>query len=206
MARPARLAEHLPHPRPHAAIALALTLASGCSQSGLVGRTSPVSQDAAPSYDTAPFDGPGFVDGKLHAHAVFNTLDTAYWFGGSGDSSKLEIYLFEGAPTCEDLSSNGWLTSPKVRPSDLMGFTIAGNKPGVYPVKNEDPPSRGKVYVLHTIDQADPVIRSEGESGSVTITSVKPGEVVSGAFEVTFSTGTLQGAFNAVWCPTGYGL
>lgn len=206
MPRPARLAERPFPPHRHAAVALALALATGCSQSALVGRTGAVSQDGGFSYDTAPFDGPGFVDGKLHAHAVFNALKTAYWFGGSGDSSKLEIYMFEGAPACADVSSNGWLTSPKVRPSDLIGFTIAGNKPGVYIIKNEDPPSRGNVYVQHTIDQADPVIRSEGEDGSVTITSIKPGDLVSGAFEAKFSTGTLQGAFNAVWCPTGFGL
>ena len=37
----------------------------------------------------------------------------------------------------------------------------------------------------------------------VAISSVKPGEMVTGALDATFSTGTLQGQFNAKWCPTG---
>jgi hypothetical protein len=50
------------------------------------------------------------------------------------------------------------------------------------------------------------VTDSEGITGTVTITSVNPGESVSGAFEATFTTGTLQGSFNALPCPTGVEL
>ena len=193
------------------ALSCALALAPawgplGCSQRALVGRNNALGVDASPTYDTAPFDGPGYVNGHLHAHAVFNTVDRVYWFGGDNDPSRLELWIYQDAATCEDLSKPDWLTSPKVRPADVMGITVGGNKPGVYQVVAETPPRAGNAYVLHIIDQADPVIESEGLSGTVTITSVKPGDSVSGAFEATFSTGTLQGEFNAQPCPTGVGL
>jgi hypothetical protein len=189
---------------PAALAAGALALAAfGCSQSALVGRLAPLEQDAAITYDTAPIDGPGFVDGHVHAHAVFNTVDRVYWFNGG---SSLAIYIFEDDPACDDVSKPGWLASPRVRPADLMGITIGGNGPGVYQVVPEKPPASGNAYLLHVIDQADPVTESEGLGGTVTITSVKPGVSVSGAFAATFSTGTLQGSFNALPCPTGVEL
>jgi hypothetical protein len=201
-ARPSRPAERRGASQ-RAGLALALALAAGCSQRALVGRDDAL--DAA-TYDTAPFDGPGVVEGRLHSHAVFNSVDKVYWFGGANDPSILELYIYEDDPTCDDVSKIGWLTSSKVRPGDLMGLTIGGNQPGVYEVSPEKPPAAGHAYLLHVIDQTDPVIDSEGLSGSVTITSVKPGQSVSGAFGATFSTGTLKGSFNATWCPTGVGL
>jgi hypothetical protein len=176
----------------------------GCTQRALVGRENALAPDGAVSFDAAPVDGPGYVDGRLHAHAVFDQVGAVYWLGGDNDPSRLELYIYEVTPTCDELATADWL--PKVRPTDLMGITIGGATPGTYAVAAENPPGPGKAYLLHVIDQADPVIESEGQSGSVTITSVKPGETVSGAFEATFSTGTLQGAFNATWCPTGLGL
>jgi hypothetical protein len=53
--------------------------------------------------------------------------------------------------------------------------------------------------------RTDPVIESEGQSGTVVIASVTPGEDVTGTFHATFSTGSLQGEFIASWCPTGVG-
>jgi hypothetical protein len=190
---------------PLAAGAVALALA-GCTQRALVGGIDPLDQDAAtPMYSTEPIDGPGFVDGHVHSHAVFNSVERVYWFGPAGDPN-LSVYIFEDMPTCDDVSKLAWLASPKVRPADLMGITLGGNQPGVYHVVPEKPPRDGNAYLLHVIDQADPVEESEGLSGTVTITSVKPGESVSGAFEATFSTGTLQGSFNAVPCTTGVDL
>jgi len=200
--RPARRAT-LVSPAALAAGALALA-AFGCSQRALVGRLSPLEQDAAAvTYDTSPIDGPGFVDGHVHAHAVFNTVDRVYWFNAPGDSS-ITVYIFEDDPACDDVSKPDWIT--KVRPTDLMGISVGGTKPGVYEVAARKPAAPGKAYLLHVIDQADPVTESEGRGGTVTITSVKPGVSVSGAFEAIFSTGTLQGSFNALPCPTGVDL
>jgi hypothetical protein len=192
---------------PFAASALALALAlPGCTQRALVGQIDPFDQDAAtPTYSTEPIDGPGFVDGHVHSHAVFNTVDRVYWFNAPSDSS-ISVYIFEDMPACDDVSKLAWLMSSKVRPADVMGITVGGNTPNVYRVLDEKPPRSGNAYVLHVIDQADPIEESEAFEGTVTITSVKPGESVSGAFEAVFSTGTLQGSFNALPCPTGVDL
>jgi hypothetical protein len=179
---------------------LAAALGAGCSQSAVVGR---LAGDAA----VVPFDfdsGPGYVDGHLHAHAVFDSVHTIYWFGGDNDPSRLELYIFENTATCAEVSTPGWVTS--VRPTDLMGITVGGTTPGTYTVYPETPPRPGNAFLLHEIDQADPVVDSVGESGSVVITSVKPGVSVTGTLAATFSTGTLDGAFQATWCPTGVGL
>jgi hypothetical protein len=199
---PARATFALPRALTAGALALA---ALGCSQRALVGQISPLGEDAAITYDTAPIDGPGYVDGHVHAHAVFNMVERVYWFNAPGDSS-ISVYIIENDPSCDDVSKSGWLATSKARPGDLMGLTIGGNERGVYQVVPEKPPRAGNAYLLHVIDQSDPVTESEGLSGTVTITSVKPGESVSGAFEATFSTGMLQGSFNALPCPTGIEL
>jgi hypothetical protein len=185
-----------------AGLALSLALVApaslGCSHNTLV-------EDAAQTYDTAPFDGPGFVDGHLQAHAIFPTVGRVLWFDDPGDSS-IHIYVFEDMPTCDDVSKVNWLTSSNVRPANVLGITVGGEKPGVYRIALQKPPRAENAYLLQVIDQTDPVIESEGVSGTVTITGVKPGNSVSGAFDATFSTGTLRGAFNAVSCPTGIDL
>jgi hypothetical protein len=206
--RPARTPERRArlHPALASLVTLALALPAGlaCTQRALVGRDEALARDGSLTYDTAPFDGTGFVDGRLHGHAVFDYVNSIYWFGGDNDPSRLELWIFQDTATCEELSKPGWIT--KVRPTDLMGITVGGSKPGIYYVAAEKPPAPGNAYLHHVIDQTDPVEESYGQSGSVTITSVKPGVGVSGAFEATFQTGTLQGPFNAVWCPTGVGL
>jgi hypothetical protein len=177
--------------------ALTAALAGGCRQEGLVGLdTQPF--DAGP-----PYDGPSYVDGAVHAHAVFDELQTVMWFGGDNDPSRIAIWFFQDKFTCDELSTP-WVET--VRPTDVMGFTIGGTKPGIYTVAPTRPPARGKAYVLHEIDQADPVIDSVGESGTITLTEVLPGNRVSGSFTVTFETGTLSGHFRGVWCPTGISL
>jgi hypothetical protein len=188
------------------AFALALGLEGACTQRALVGREATLDADAAAPFEVGPYDGLGFVDGHVHAHAVFNSVDRVLWFGGDGDPSRITFYIYEDMPTCEDVSKDGWLTNPKVRPADLMGITVGGNTPGRYDVVAETPPRPGNAYVLHVIDQADPVVESEGQSGTVIITDVKPAERVSGGFEAKFSTGSLEGDFNATWCPTGVAL
>jgi hypothetical protein len=177
---------------------LAAGLGVGCTQSAVVGRI--VSTNDAGPLDAAP----GFVDGRLHAHAVFNTVGEIYWFGGDNDPSRITLYIFEKHPTCAELSTPGWVT--RVRPTDLMGITVGGATPATYTVFPETPARPGNAYILHEIDQADPVIDSVGESGSVVITGVKPGATVTGTLNATFSTGTLEGAFTATWCATGVGL
>jgi hypothetical protein len=188
-----------------ALLALALG-ASGCTQSALLGRETASAFDGGVyndgwAYDLAPVDGLGYVDGALHAHAVIDYVKHVYWFGSDGDPSSLSLWIFQDGMSCDVLSSPGWI--PKVRPTDLMNIIVGGTKAGVYPVVPERPPERGASYLLHIINQSDPVKESEGQTGVVVISSVKPGEMVSGSLDARFSTGTLQGQFNAVWCPTG---
>lgn len=177
--------------------ALAATLAGGCRQHALVGL------DTGPFDAGPPYDGPSYVDGAVHAHAVFDYLDTVYWFGGDGDPARMAIWFYQDRFSCEELSTP-WVET--VRPTDVMGFTIGGTKPGLYTVVPKRPPTSGRAYVLHEIDQAEPVTDSVGESGTITITNVQPGKSVSGSFDVTFETGILQGHFTALWCPTGISL
>ena len=184
----------------------AVLAAGGCTQRALVGRNDPAGADASAyddawAYDLAPFDGPGYVDGRVHAHAVIDYVKNVFWFGGDGDPSRISLWIFQDGMPCDVLSTPGWI--PKVRPTDLMNIIVGGTTPGAYAVVPEKPPSAGNAYLLHVIDQADPIVESEGLSGVVVISSVKPGEMVSGSLDATFSTGTLQGQFNATWCPTG---
>jgi hypothetical protein len=177
------------------------SLAAGCTQTALVGRDNELPRDAS-------IDAPGFIDGRVHAHAVFNEVRSILWIGAA-DPSRIELYIYEVAATCDEISKAGWVT--KTRPGDLMGITVGGTTPGTYTVEPEDPPTPGKAYVLHVIDQTDPTIESTGETGTVVITSVKPGESVTGTIDASFVTGTtaegsLGGDFTATWCPTGVGL
>jgi hypothetical protein len=178
---------------------LTLALASGCTQSALVGRNNEPPSDAA-----VDFDAPGFVDGRVHAHAVFDYVRSIYWLGGDNDRSHLVLYIYQDAVTCQELSTAGW--PDRIRPTDFMGMIVGGNGPSPYPIAPVKPPAAGNAYVLHEIDQHLPVIDSIGQSGTVVITSVTAGETVKGSIDATFDTGTLSGQFNATWCPTGLGL
>jgi hypothetical protein len=181
------------------ALSLAVSLVAGCQQSALVGELAP----PGPS-DAAPPDAPGYVDGRVHYHAVFNGVESIYWIGGTGDPSRIELWIFQDATTCEDLSTPGW--RERVRPTDLMGITLGGTLVGTYDVVPQKPPQAGDAYVLHEIDQADPVTDSIGESGTIVAERVVPGDSVSGTLQVTFPIGALEGAFKATWCPTGITL
>jgi hypothetical protein len=182
-------------------VSLALALfASGCSQSALVGAFG--GPDAGPP--PLAEDAGSYVDGALHAHAVFNMVNDVFWIGSTGDPSRIELYLIETTASCEEISMSHWRES--VRPSDLMGITLGGTTPGTYTVAADTPPAPGHAYLLHEIDQANPVIDSVGEAGTVTLFEVKPGESLSGSLVATFSTGTLEAAFRATWCPTGITL
>ena len=184
--------------------ALAAALAGGgCRQHGLVGV---LEGGIGGPFDAGPpYDGPSYVDGAVHAHAVFDELLTVMWFGGDKDPSRMAVWFYQDEFTCEELSTP-WVET--VRPTDVMGFTIGGTKPGVYTVEPKRPPAPGRAYVLHEIDQAEPVIDTVGESGTITITNVQPGVSVSGSFLVNFEEGksTLSGHFKGLWCPTGISL
>jgi hypothetical protein len=180
--------------------ALTATLAGGCHQYALVG----LDDDAGvSSYDATPYDGPSYVDGAVHAHAVFDELATVFWFGGDNDPSRMAVWFYQDRFTCQELSTP-WVET--VRPTDVMGFTLGGTKPGVYRVETKRPPSPNRAYVLHEIDQADPVIDTVGDGGTVTVIDVKPGVSVTGYFTVHFDKETLEGQFKALWCPTGISL
>jgi hypothetical protein len=181
------------------AVGLAGLLGAGCTQSALVGLNDKLHPDG----------GPGAVDGALHAHAVFDHVDSVLWLGGDADPSRIELFIFEVPATCEELSTRGWID--KVRPTDLMGVTVGGTKPGTYVVAPTTPPEAGAAYLHHVIDQTAMTIESIGDKGTVVITDVKPDETVSGTLEASFVTGadavgSLQGEFTATWCPTGVGL
>src|SRR4029079_518804 len=117
--------------------------------------------------------------------------------------SRIAVWIYQDAFTCDQLSTP-WVET--VRPTDVMGLTIGGTKPGTYVVEPTRPPAPGRAYVLHEVDQADPVIDSVGQSGTIAVTDVQPGQSVSGWFNLTFETGTLDGRFTGVWCPTGISL
>ena len=181
------------------ALGLAGLLVAGCTQSALVGLNDGLRPDG----------GPGAVDGALHAHAVFDRVDSVLWLGGGNDPARLELYIFEVPATCEELSTPGWID--KVRPTDLMGITLGGTKPGRYTVTPTSPPAPGAAFLRHVIDQTAMTIESLGDQGKVDVLTVKPGETMSGTFDASFVTGadavgSLKGEFTATWCPTGVGL
>jgi hypothetical protein len=182
-------------------LGLAAVLAGGCRQYALVGRDDAA---AVTAFDAGPpYDGPSYVDGRVQGHAVFDYVDSVYWFGGDNDPSRIAVWIYQDQFTCQALSTP-WVET--VRPTDVMGFTIGGTKPGAYTVEPRRPPAPGRAYVLHEVDQADPVIDSVGQSGIITVTDVQPGKSVSGWFNLTFETGTLDGRFTGTWCPTGISL
>jgi hypothetical protein len=170
-----------------------------CTQSALVG-------DLYRPYDGggSGSDAPGYIDGRVHAHAVFNTVSNIYWFGGANDPTRLEIYIYREPATCQEVSTTTW--QDKLRPIDFMGITIGGVRPGSYPVTPDQPPAAGQAYVLHEIDQHVPVVNSIGQSGTVVITSVLPADKLTGTLDATFVTGRFTGEFTATWCATGLGL
>lgn len=184
-------------------LALASVFAGGCRQYALVGNNDAAAGASDAPYGVGPYDGPSFVDGRVQGHAVFDFVRSVYWFGGDNDPSRIAVWIYQDQFSCEDLSTP-WVE--RVRPTDIMGVTIGGTTPGVYTVEPTRPPAPGRAYVLHEVDQTANVIDSVGQSGTIIVRDVQPGQSVSGSLDLVFETGTLQGQFTGVWCPTGISL
>jgi hypothetical protein len=109
------------------------------------------------------------------------------------------VYLFTAGVTCQTISSgHGWL--PKLA-ADVQGMEmiIGLTKEGSVPVGMA---GAGRAEVNYFLSGSE----HNSKSGTVTVTSYRPGMYVEGTLDVMFPFGSAKGTFHAVWCPGGYEL
>jgi hypothetical protein len=134
----------------------------------------------------------GTIDG-----APFNTAASALWLGKPGDAGTVIVYLFSTPATCANVTTKGW-DGQLTFPTQTLELRLAGNTATTYAVKTN--PTSGQAEALHTNPEGTLIA---APSGSVTVAAVNAGQNVTGTFTVTFASGTLSGAFDAVYCGNG---
>ena len=129
----------------------------------------------------------------------------AYWIGTPDNASETGggpfVYLFSGPVACSDISAaSGWVTTIPTGTQVtelLIGTTTVGT--AVPAAAHAAPGALEANYAT-----GGSTAETRATSGSVTLTAYTKDSAVDGTVDVTFPTGSAQGTFHAVWCPTGH--
>ena len=115
------------------------------------------------------------------------------------------VYVFEMPVQCSAITAAGWDTTLGNTNQDLE-LKAAGTTPGIYTVRGGNPAAlaAGEAVINHSVLMATPVEQISGAGSTVTLTALNAGRNATGSFNLTFpGGGTLQGTFDATWCPNG---
>ncbi len=146
--------------------------------------------------------GSGTLTGTYGNQAIA-PIKAAYWVGQPDDPSEAAggpfINILSSAVTCNDISVTGWLSKIPAETQVLeliVGTTTVGAS---------SPTSSGAGARVAEVNYlfGQPSGEERAKSGSVTLTAYASEASVDGTVDVTFSSGTAQGTFHAVYCPGG---
>jgi hypothetical protein len=148
---------------------------------------------------------PGTITGSVNG-MPFTAAMTALWIGMPDPNTPpvTVVYLFEKTVACSALTNAGWDAALGATNQDIE-MKAAGTAPGVYTVIAGNPAAlaAGEAVVNHTILTANPTEQIASASSTITLTALNANRDATGSFHLTFPNGTLDGTFDAVWCPTG---
>ena len=147
--------------------------------------------------------GSGTATGSLGG-VPFGAVATAMWAGTPDDPASTVIYLFSSPVACAEISTPGWDTRIADK-SRVLEMKELGVTPQDYPVVTTVTPAPGEASVNYTVSSTSGTPKETGSSaGKVTLETLTPAMNATGSFTLTFATGTLQGTFDAVYCPGGH--
>lgn len=171
----------------------------------LVGAAAVFAGCGSPS-ETAPgaSGGTGTAAGTAEGHAV-RSVAAAYFIGQSDDPTHTTVmYTFDSPVACGDLGAPGW--DAKIRDqTGALEMKLIGTTPGQYAVSGIPNAPAGQAAVNFTVSSTAATPQEEAsKSGTVKLDTLEPGQRAAGSFDLTFSDGSLQGTFEAAWCPNGH--
>lgn len=143
----------------------------------------------------------GMVNGR-----TFGTATTALWIGmpDANTPPVTVIYLFDMPVQCSAITTAGWDTTLGNTNQDLE-MKAAGTTPGTYTVQGGNPTAlaAGEAVVNYSVLMAAPAEQIASAGSTITLTAFNAGRNATGSFNITFTNGSLQGAFDATWCANG---
>jgi hypothetical protein len=143
----------------------------------------------------------GMVNGN-----PFNSAMTALWIGMPDPNTPpvTVVYLFEKPVLCSAITSAGWDAALPGANQDIE-LKAAGTTPGTYTVIGGNPAAlaAGEAVINHSILMATPTEQVASAGSTITLTTLNANRNATGKFQITFPSGSLQGTFDATWCPNG---
>jgi hypothetical protein len=196
--------EDLPMPRaaraaPPMALAVGLALLIGSCVRDNPAYRGPVvaSRDAASDLRSDPADAPGSsaADTRTAGTITGGIRGMPFpvavaWRIGKPTSAPTVIFLLQAALTCSDLGTPGWdrtIGSTQVLEMQMRGTTVRTYRIGV----------DAAVNYLRTTNNPD------ASSGQVVLDRLDAAGIASGTFHLAFGSDTLEGSFEADYCPSG---
>ncbi len=165
---------------------------------------------SGPPADTRNLNGPegdlvggtGSITGMYGDEAI-EPIMAAYWVGQPDDPGESAggpfVNLLSSAVTCNDISVQGWLSTipPETQVLELIiGTTTDGES---VPTASGAGANVAEVNYLF----GQPAGEERATSGTVEVTAYVADVSVDGTVDVTFTAGSAQGTFHAVYCPGG---
>jgi hypothetical protein len=165
---------------------------------------------SGPPADTRNLNGPegDLVGGSgsltgTYGGAAIAPIKAAYWVGQPDDPAEAAggpfVNILSSAVTCNEISVTGWLSNipPETQVLELIvGTTKVGTSV---------PTSSGATANVAEVNYLFGGVTGEERAnhGSVTLTAYTAEMAVDGSVNVTFSSGSAEGTFHAVYCPGG---
>jgi hypothetical protein len=147
--------------------------------------------------------GTGSVTGTFGTEAIAPIM-AAYWVGQPDDPSESAggpfVNLLSSAVTCNEISVTGWLS--KIPPETQVLEMIVGTTTVGASSPTASGASGNVAEVNYLFGRASSEQRAKS-GGNVTLTAYVGEVSLDGTVNVTFSSGTAQGTFHAVYCPGG---
>jgi hypothetical protein len=159
--------------------ALTAAIADASSDSGSVAGDAPASADAT--------RGPGTIMGGIRGMPFPVAVA---WRIGNPSSAQTVIFLIQTALTCADLSKVGW--DRTIGTSQVLEIQIRGTTARTYRIGVD-----ASVNYLRTTSNPD------ASSGQAVIERIEAGGIASGTFQLAFGADSLEGSFEAEYCPSG---
>jgi hypothetical protein len=133
----------------------------------------------------------------------FTTSTTALWLGKPDSAATEVVYVFSKPVDCAILGAPGWDTKI-TSDTQVLEMKVFGTAPGTFKVVKNANPATGQAVVNYTLSKmVGTPAETVGSGGTVTVTAIAAGKDITGSFALTFGADSLDGTFDAVFCPGG---
>ena len=178
------------------------TPATGGSGAGGGGGTAGAGGDAGAAETGGP-PGANTITG-MYGSVAIKPVMSGLWIGKPEDPGESGggpfVVLFSAPVTCTDIAQKGWIA--KIPAGTQVMELIIGTTQVGKQIKQAGGAAANVVEVNYTFG-ASTLVEHKSTSGSLTLTSYKPGMAVEGMLDINFGVGMATGAFHADYCADG---